>query len=398
MKNKHNLENNKKRLFELSQNLYREEIKLDESFQTETLLKETVDEAYRTSIDERSKQVIQEAIGAETFGLMGKSREFTAMINAHMVELENLKRESQFAIEAAYEESNELKKTRRMLDQFGLGKSMEGAINSLEASSKAEEDFLQKIDIIEKDALSFSERLTEFRNHNDVQKLDALLWKIPENRRNSIDDMFSSCGDRVRPLLEKVSDDICIGTCQQVFNVKKGRMEMETPSYDTRSKLIRMDDRVSERDYIETFAHEFGHHIDYELGHRSLYDDRFSQALEADYEHLNPSKEYGYKAYVDMLDHLVNDDMLYSARVSDILSGMFNNSETIIQVYASNGFGHYGHEDAYWDEHGIEGEIYAELFAMNVLDYKNEIAFVERFFPNTVTRFYQMVEEEGRNG
>ena len=154
-----------------------------------------------------------------------------------------------------------------------------------------------------------------------------------------------------------------------------------------------MDENTDENGYSETFRHEYGHFTDDMLGKVSQ-SEQFIAALEADKYWLDRERTIGEENFRSMLDHLEQTDALYSWYISDILSGVFLNDTSVLEMYSNNGIPFHGHEIPYWledtsDDRVIEREVFADLYAIY---HKGEIAdidFVEQWFPNLSDSFLQ---------
>lgn len=162
------------------------------------------------------------------------------------------------------------------------------------------------------------------------------------------------------------------------------------------------------------FAHEYGHHIDFELGDKkylsfSAYDSAFKQAL------LDDRKELGLRASktkgeamdmlsLDLFDRITKTNPA-TGRTSTkkVPKGDWATmASDIVDAMAGGQFrkrGHWGHSISYWKDKGAkEQETFANLFAMR--GDPEAWAFCQRRFPRLCKRFDEIIEEAlkaGRN-
>lgn len=188
-----------------------------------------------------------------------------------------------------------------------------------------------------------------------------------------------------------------VEVCEIKANVVDGIITKERSCYDDETKTIRMDEAKDDNEYAKTFRHELGHFADDILGKVSL-SENFAYAMEADREWTNHLSFQGNKNFSEMIDDLKKYDVMDNMYISDILSGFFLNDEKIIETYENCGMSFYGHDNnTYWfawekEEKIVQRETFANVFAILASGNNNSCAFIEKWFPNTTTRFKKEIE------
>lgn len=176
-----------------------------------------------------------------------------------------------------------------------------------------------------------------------------------------------------------------------------GKKFRERSSYDSRNKTIRMDESKDNSEYIKALYHELGHFADDILGRISLNED-FENAMEADKYWTNNSTEQGNKNFLQMIIDLEKYDVMDNMYISDILSGVFFNDTKIIEAYENSGMSFYGHDNnTYWfawevEDKIVQREAFANLFAVYASGDNASCKFIEKWFPNTASRFKKEIE------
>lgn len=171
--------------------------------------------------------------------------------------------------------------------------------------------------------------------------------------------------------------------------------------------------KVSDRT-ATVFAHEYGHHIDFELGDKkymsfSAYDPAFKQAF------LDDRKELGLRATktkgeamdmlsLDLFDRITKTNPATGRTgTRKVPKGDWATmASDVVDAMAGGQFrkrGHWGHPISYWKDKGAkEQETFANLFAMR--GNPEAWAFCQRRFPRLCKRFDEIIEEAlkaGRN-
>lgn len=173
---------------------------------------------------------------------------------------------------------------------------------------------------------------------------------------------------------------------------------MQEPYYDELNQTIFMDEREDDYEYAETWKHEVGHFIDHQMGYPS-HNEQLEFAKDADLEWF--IRKVGDELMVEMLNELRDSSAMDNRYVSDILSGLFYDKSrirhAIEETYNDLGVAMYGHEDAYWNEiegpqKAIEGELFADLFAIYTENNFDTVRFVEKWFPNITNRFKNLLK------
>ena len=173
---------------------------------------------------------------------------------------------------------------------------------------------------------------------------------------------------------------------------------MQPPHYNPTQNAIFMDERVDNYEYTETWKHEVGHFVDHQMGWPS-HGSQFENAIEMDMESFDQNG--GREKLSDMMKELENSDVIDSRHVSDIFSGLFYNKRdmrmTIEKIYYEQGAAFYGHKDSYWNgtagpQKAVEGEIFANLFAIYTENNKEIVGFIEKWFPRLTDKFKWILE------
>lgn len=182
-----------------------------------------------------------------------------------------------------------------------------------------------------------------------------------------------------------------------------GQKVVEEPHFNEMDNTIYMDKNVDDYEYAETFKHKLGHFIDKFLRQVSA-DEQFMYALQADLAWYQETNQRGIATEAEMLTELHTSSVIDNRYISDILSGLFFDSErvwTMVErTYDTLGVAIYGHDTSYWKEitgpeKAIEGEVFADLFAIYAENDSKTIQFVERWFPNLTSRFKGELERVG---
>lgn len=226
--------------------------------------------------------------------------------------------------------------------------------------------------------------------------LDAL----PEIRRIAIADSLSRCDVTIAKRVNEFASDLVIKNCKRHLS-PTGGIEIEEPCFDPKDKIIHMDESVDDDEYAETFKHELGHFIDDKMGCPSCSEE-FTCAIQADLDRFM-SASTGIGMLGDMLGELMKSPALEDRYLSDIFSAMFHEADAVRQwnavetTYNAVGVPIYGHEADYWTgrkgpKNAVQMEIFADMFAILSENNSEIVQFVERWLPNTVSRFRTELE------
>lgn len=162
-----------------------------------------------------------------------------------------------------------------------------------------------------------------------------------------------------------------------------------------------------------TFAHEYGHHIDYELSDVNFQsfseaDPAFKQAL------LDDRKELGLRATktkaeametlsVDLFDKInkmnpATGNYIGTKKVPK--ADWATKASDIVDAMTAGEFrkkGHWGHQKSYWKRKGSkEKEVFANLFSMR--GDPEAWAFCQRRFPRLCARFDEIIDDALKAG
>lgn len=204
---------------------------------------------------------------------------------------------------------------------------------------------------------------------------------------------FAESKDFIREAVNRYAEGIKVKSTKPRLNKNLQRV-MEEPYYSEDKNIIYMDENEDDYEYAETFKHEMGHFVDCWMGKPS-FDDDFSNAIEADKSWFL-SESYGTSTFESMLEELKLSPAIDNRNLSDIYSAYLCDSPGLWKkaknIYYSLGVAVYGHDDSYWKEitgpaKAIEGEVFAELFAIYAENDAETVRFVEKWFPNVSRKF-----------
>ena len=149
--------------------------------------------------------------------------------------------------------------------------------------------------------------------------------------------------------------------------------------YHMKEKTIYLKENLDIEEMIMQYRHEYGHYVDHVLGWPSKTE-QFRYAVGMDRFWLLRNEKMTF-----MLEELSNSEVIKSPYVSDVLSGIFLNDSKIEEVYRRNHVRIYKHSTTErWlrDEKAVQMETYADLIALYMKGDKEEIKFIEHWFPN----------------
>ena len=220
---------------------------------------------------------------------------------------------------------------------------------------------------------------------------------LPEKRIIEVANSYKNSIDSIKARINEFIDVLSVQETQLFLN-KEGRVVMQTPHYSPSQNAISMDERVDNYEYTEAWKHEIGHFVDHQMGWPS-HGNQFENAIETDMESF--TKNVGRAKLCDMLEELESSDALDSRHVSDIFSGLFYDKSniriTIEQTYYKLGAAFYRHKNSYWNgtagpQKAVEGEIFANLFAIYTENNQETVRFMEKWFPKITDGFKQILE------
>ena len=222
------------------------------------------------------------------------------------------------------------------------------------------------------------------------------LQFIPEVRRKALNEIYSYSDGNIKEIVKKYGSSCIVCSSNTKVDIM-GRQTAECSHYSPSDKKIYMNEFKDNEEYALTFCHEFGHYIDDAFGKASL-NENFEYAIEADKQWINLSSEEGIETYKDMLTELAKSSVIDNRYVSDILSGMFLNDKYLQIAYNTSGSPFYGHRTSYWL--GVDGpdkavniEVFADLMGIYSENDAEVVAFTEKWFPNTTSRFKNIIKE-----
>lgn len=180
-----------------------------------------------------------------------------------------------------------------------------------------------------------------------------------------------------------------------VGSLRKGGQDGTYAYYSPWARSIRMNFKHEMEQAVkggygkfDTFAHEFGHHVDNMMGLPSASKE-FLSAIQAD-------KEMILRDYAPDLA-VVRDRRQYSELRDDLINVYGDASKGVQDAMEGLGIARFrwGHGEAYWNRSDREKEVASELFAnmsgatMNA----DEMEVMQKYFPNTVEQFKKIIAE-----
>lgn len=217
--------------------------------------------------------------------------------------------------------------------------------------------------------------------------------------------------DQAERILNEGLDPLTLKVAQRLQKPRtiESRPERQGAYYSSGDKYLRTNIKADGDDVHAVTAHEYGHHVDYELGQLfnmpkgkawSETDPRFQEAFKLDRKALGlvPTKTRKAVAYEKMRELFkikqVNgrgewdfDELPTKGNLCDILDGFTGG-------ICRGDLGGFGHAKSYWTKQGMkEKEAFANMYSIyGTPDWKN----VEKIAPNMAKRFVQILEEIAR--
>ena len=212
--------------------------------------------------------------------------------------------------------------------------------------------------------------------------------------------------DQAERILNEGLDPLTLKVAKRLQKPKfiDSKPERQGAYYSRRDKYLRTNIKADGTDVHAVTAHEYGHHIDAEIGQLfnmskpwSESDPRFIEAFKLDRKALGlvPTKTRKSVSYnlmkdlfkikqVDGKGRWDFDETPTKGNLCDILDGMTGG-------ICRGDLGGFGHTKTYWANKGNkESESFANMFSIyGTPDWKN----VEKIAPNMAKRFVQILEE-----
>lgn len=214
--------------------------------------------------------------------------------------------------------------------------------------------------------------------------------------------------DQAERILNEGLDPLTLKVAQRLQKPKiiDSKPERQGAYYSSGDKYLRTNIKADGKDVHAVTAHEYGHHVDYELGQLfnkpkytawSESDPRFMEAFKLDRKALglvptqtrksvsyNLMKDLFKIKQVDGRGRWDFDELPTKGNLCDILDGFTGG-------ICRGDLGGFGHAKSYWAKKGMkEKEAFANMFSIyGTPDWKN----VEKIAPNMAKRFVQILEE-----
>ena len=219
------------------------------------------------------------------------------------------------------------------------------------------------------------------------------LTLFPEEKRAAVDSAYEAAPKGITTAisnnLHKLSG---VSDCKYGFN-EYGEKVKEPCNYNSNDNGIYMNTDMTKAEYAEVLQHETMHFLDHSRGWESGTP-AFLEAIAADKSSYDLETPEGKKRFHDMLDDSFSTGAAYDRSVSDILSGVFLNDETLAKRYSEEGVARYRHGNDYWTdprrENPVGREVYANCGAIQSAQHRISVNFIERWFPSIDTTFKNM--------
>ena len=240
---------------------------------------------------------------------------------------------------------------------------------------------------------------TEADRWSDVPRMsdlnESFFNRIPENRRNAVDEAYRKAPPEiVSALNDNISDLKPVQDTEYVYDESGRQMfdEFGRPMkyrgyYMPEDRQVSVDERMDNDEYTDVLPHEMSHFLDHARGWESRSPE-FADAMASDLAQMDRTTPEGRMRFNDMLDDAFNTGAAYDPNVSDIMNGMFENDPEMAKRFDDEEAARYTHPDEYWAKpFNREGEMYADMGAVQCSgDWKSN-GFLERFYPNTYNQF-----------
>lgn len=244
-------------------------------------------------------------------------------------------------------------------------------------------------------------------NQTTIQQ--AIRPTLPEPKEPPLK-LKGVIGNRIEDVERRLNKDLTPLTLKVARKLPKPNEIQSVPErkgayYDSGNVYVQTNLKPDGTDYHAVTAHEYGHHIDYEIGKKlgnrykswSETDPRFQEAFKLDRKALGlvPTKTRKSVAYEKMQELFKIkqvegrrrwdfDELPTKGNLCDILDGFTGG-------ICRGNLGGFGHAKSYWKIKGMkEKEAFANMYSIyGTPDWKN----VEKIAPNMAKRFVQILEE-----
>ena len=268
-----------------------------------------------------------------------------------------------------------------------VGEAPEGADE--QSSRNKEDDYsdfgdLHDSEAIENNDVESANEGTESDQATDLPP-NSLYDSLPEDRREIVENAFADSPEDIKNLVDNHGDSVNV--VDKPYNPDPESLD-NVCTYRPEDNTIGMRHGMGDDEYANTFPHEFGHHVDNQLG-RPSRSSEFNDAIAADRGLYDRDTSDGSERYNNMLNDCFTTGAAYNPGVSDNLSALFNNCPDIQQRFRDEGVPYYGHfPDSsgrnYWDSPGRVGaEIFANNFSIRANNDPFDTHFLNTHFPNT---------------
>lgn len=245
-------------------------------------------------------------------------------------------------------------------------------------------------------------------NQTTIQQAIRPTVPDPKKPRLVLKGVAGNKIDQAERILNEGLDPLTLKVAQRLQKPRtiESRPERQGAYYSSGDKYLRTNIKADGNDVHAVTAHEYGHHVDYELGQLfdmpkgkswSESDPRFQEAFKLDRKALGlvPTKTRKSVAYEKMRELFKIkqedgrgvwdfDELPTKGNLCDILDGFTGG-------ICRGDLGGFGHAKSYWKIKGMkEKEAFANMYSIyGTPDWRN----VEKIAPNMAKRFVQILEE-----
>lgn len=147
MGKQYDISKSKEGIREISKNLETKKGEISKLEEQKRELMDAITDVSGTSIDEKTKQVIEDSLKTSLEANQQKGLEISELMNSDLEKLEETKQDTMESINDASNQKAELLRKKSLLDRFGIGGMLDKATNELSGNIHDLEDV--KDDVIE---------------------------------------------------------------------------------------------------------------------------------------------------------------------------------------------------------------------------------------------------------
>lgn len=235
-----------------------------------------------------------------------------------------------------------------------------------------------------------------------------LLNKVPKKRQVALQTSYAKAPGFITKILnDNISKLEYIRNTYPYIRDKYGNYYLDERGnripegchYNEEKRVIVMNDKMTNDEYVDVMHHELGHFIDHSLGWPSLQND-FINVFDKTAKTVDMNSPEGRSRMSDILDDAFSTGAAYDRNICDILSALTKNHPSVVQRFRDENVAFYKHDNKYWNAISYSGEslgkrqkeAFANIFAIETDNYRISQNFVERWFPELVETFIDIVQ------